>query len=440
MSERQTQAVTRDQTWVTPDGAVLSVLSGGAKGRSAPLPGDVGEAIRVGNAADNDLVLPDPTVSRNHFRVERTARGLLLTDTGSTNGVRVGDVLVKEALLEPGTRVVAGDVELMVTVEARGAVVPPSAEDTFGFARGRSLAMRRLFGVLERAAGSNVPVLLVGESGTGKGTLARSIHEKSPRKGKPFETVDCGAVGASSSAESDLFGNENGEAGILERANGGTLFLDDVDELPLAFQAALSQSLESKEVRRLGASKPVKIDVRLVAASQKDLREEVAGGRFREDLFFRLAVVTAPVPPLRARIEDVNLLIDVLNPTGEGGAPLKISAEAARELKAYDWPGNVRELRNVLERTVALARASGEVEIKGFYLKPTRTAHAGSLLEFETGVSYRDARARVESAFEAAFTRWVCDLHRGNVSAAARAAKMDRKYLAELIRKHGIKS
>ncbi|MFO0674256.1 MAG: FHA domain-containing protein, partial [Polyangiaceae bacterium] len=226
MSERQTQAVSRDAAWVTPDGAALAVLSGGAKGKTVPLPGEKGEAIRVGNAPENDLVLPDATVSRNHFRVERTERGLLLSDTGSTNGVRVGDVMVKEAILEPGTRVVAGDVEMMVTVEARGAVVPPSAEDAFGFARGKSLAMRRLFGILERAAASATPVLLVGETGTGKGTLARSVHERSPRKGKPFEVVDCGAL-AAGSPELELFGQEGGEPGAFERASGGTLFLDD---------------------------------------------------------------------------------------------------------------------------------------------------------------------------------------------------------------------
>jgi len=438
MSERQTQAVSRDAAWVTPDGAALAVLSGGAKGKTVPLPGEKGEAIRVGNAPENDLVLPDATVSRNHFRVERTERGLLLSDTGSTNGVRVGDVMVKEAILEPGTRVVAGDVEMMVTVEARGAVVPPSAEDAFGFARGKSLAMRRLFGILERAAASATPVLLVGETGTGKGTLARSVHERSPRKGKPFEVVDCGAL-AAGSPELELFGQEGGEPGAFERASGGTLFLDDVDELPPSLQAALAHAIDTKEVRRVGGAKPVAVDVRIVSATARDLREEVATGRFREDLFFRLAVITVPVPPLRARIEDVPLLVNALMPSGGNGAPLRISADASRELKAYDWPGNVRELRNVLDRTVALAHASGEQEVRGFFLKPTRGTHEGSLLEFEQGVSYRDARARVESAFEAAFARWICDLHRGNVSAAARAAKMDRKYLAELIRKHGIR-
>ncbi len=438
MSERQTQAVSRDAAWVTPDGAALAVLSGGAKGKTVPLPGEKGEAIRVGNAPENDLVLPDATVSRNHFRVERTDRGLLLSDTGSTNGVRVGDVMVKEAILEPGTRVVAGDVEMMVTVEARGAVVPPSAEDAFGFARGKSLAMRRLFGVLERAAASAAPVLLVGETGTGKGTLARSVHERSPRKGKPFEVVDCGAL-AAGSPELELFGQEGGEPGAFERASGGTLFLDDVDELPPSLQAALAHAIDTKEVRRVGGAKPVAVDVRIVSATARDLREEVATGRFREDLFFRLAVITVPVPPLRARIEDIPLLVNALMPSGGNGAPLRISADASRELKAYDWPGNVRELRNVLDRTVALAHASGEQEVRGFFLKPTRGTHEGSLLEFEQGVSYRDARARVESAFEAAFARWICDLHRGNVSAAARAAKMDRKYLAELIRKHGIR-
>ncbi len=439
MSERQTQAVSRDQTWVTPDGAMLSVLSGGAKGKAVPLPGDVGEAIRVGNAPENDLVLPDATVSRNHFKVERTGRGLLLSDTESTNGVRVGDVLVKEAILEPGTRVVAGDVEMMVTVEARGAVIPPSAEESFGFARGRSLAMRRLFGILERAASGLAPVLLMGETGTGKGTLARSVHERSPRKSKRFEIVDCGALSAGSSPDAELFGQEGGDPGAFERAHGGTLFLDDVEELPLPLQAAVTNVLETGELRRIGGLKSIPIDVRIIAATSRDLREEVPAGRFREELFFRLAVVTVPVPPLRARIEDVPLLVDVLVPSGSEGAPLKITPEAARELKAYDWPGNVRELRNVLDRTVALAHASGEREIKGFFLKATRGGHEGSLLEFESGVSYRDARARVESSFEAAFARWICDLHRGNVSAAARAAKMDRKYLAELIRKHGIR-
>ncbi len=439
MSDRQTAAVTRNETWVTPDGAALLVLSGGAKGRSIPLPGEPGEAIRVGNGPDNDLVLPDATVSRTHFSVERTAQGLLLKDAASTNGVRVSDIAVKEAVLEPGMRITAGDVALMVTVEAKGAVVPPSSEDTFGFTRGGSLAMRRIFGILERASGATVPVLLTGETGTGKGSLARSVHERSPRKAGPFEVVDCGALQVAASPEAELFGQDGGAPGALERAFGGTILLDDVDELPLSIQAALAQALDTGTLRRTGGSTAVPLNVRVIAATSKDLREESSAGRFREDLYFRLAVVTVPVPPLRARLDDLPLLVQLLLPKASDGAPMRVSADATRELKGYDWPGNVRELRNVLERTVALARASGETDIKGFYLKATRARHEGGLLEFEVGVSYRDARARIESSFEAAFVRWIHDLHRGNVSAAARAAKMDRKYLAELIRKHGIR-
>jgi transcriptional regulator with GAF, ATPase, and Fis domain len=440
------QSVTRssDHVWVTPDGASLAVLTGDAKGKSIPVPGPVGSALRIGKAKDNDLVLPDPTVSRQHMVLERVAEGLRIRDLGSTNGIRVGGVRVSEAFVEPGSLISVGDTEILVRVAAKGAVVPPSESDRFVHARGKSLAMRRIFGLLERAAPGNATILLLGETGTGKDVLARSVHAASARKDRPFEIVDCGAI-APSLIESELFGHEKGaftganatHIGAFERAHGGTLFLDEIGELPTTLQAKLLRALEAREVRRVGGSKSVSIDVRVVAATMRNVEAEVDAGTFRQDLYFRLAVVPVHVPPLRARLDDLPILAEMLL----DGAGLRLGPNALVQLRSYDWPGNVRELRNVLERAAVLAHASGETVLDDVALLGPKRASAGrSAFDFEEGTSYREARTRVEHEFEAAFAAWVLARHDGNISAAAREAKMDRKYLGDLVRKHGLRA
>jgi transcriptional regulator with GAF, ATPase, and Fis domain len=429
----------------SPDGAILSVITGKSKGASVRLPGEIGRAIVVGKRG-SDLAIDDPTVSRRHFQLARTESGLEITDLESTNGTWVSGVRVRSAIVEPGTMVRAGEVELLVAVELANVVIPPSDEERFGIAVGKSVAMRRIFGVLERIAPTQASVLLLGETGTGKDALARSIHARSKRESGPFEVVDCGAV-AASLIESELFGHERGaftgavsaRAGAFEQAAGGTLFLDEIGELAIELQPKLLRVLEAREFRRVGGNKTLTSDVRIVAATTRDLQREVARGAFREDLYFRLSVVPIQVPPLRARLDDVPLLVTRL--LASLGVDLHVGKEVLAALRGYDWPGNVRELRNVIERAAHFSLASGSSSLSLVEFPPPKVAVAEEELvraDFSEGATYRETRARFESAFEKQYVRWLLARHGGNVSAAARAAKMDRNHHTDLARKHGL--
>jgi DNA-binding NtrC family response regulator len=312
--------------------------------------------LRVGSGSDADLVVADPHVSRLHCELEPTASGVVLRDLGSTNGTLVGGAAIREALLAPGVVAVIGGSRLFVESDA-----PAPAPLRFGGATSAAPAMVAVFAMLDKLAGSEVTILLAGETGTGKDLLAHAVHEASPRASGPLVVFDCGAVTASL-IESELFGHEKGaftgavaeRAGAFERAAGGTLFLDELGELPLELQPRLLRALEQREVRRVGGSVELAVDVRVIAATNRDLAAEVAAGRFRHDLYFRVTAAVVEVPPLRARPEDLPLLVDALL---EGRAHATPAAMAA--LAAYDWPGNVRELRNVV--TTALAMLDGPV-------------------------------------------------------------------------------
>ena len=450
----------------SPDGAVLVVLSGAAKGAMLPIPGKLGAVCTVGKSDDNDLVLPDDTVSRRHLEIARTAEGLHVRDLGSTNATRIGGAQIREALVDAGTILHVGDVEVLVGVAIDRVAVPMSASDRFGIALGKSHEMRRLFGVLERVAKTPANVLLTGETGTGKDVLARSIHLASGRKGA-FEVLDCGAI-VPTLVESELFGHERGaftgavsaRAGAFERAAGGTLFLDEIGEMPLDLQPKLLRVLEARAFRRVGGGQQIDADVRIVAATSRDLRAEVAAGRFREDLFYRLAVVALHVPPLRERREDVaflarHLLASEATESSPPAAPLHIGPATMTALCAWSFPGNVRELRNVLERAAVLTRAGGSTELVLADFPPRATsagAHRGRAREeapppaptsdsptFDPSLSYRETRARIEGTFERDYVRWLLARHGGNVSAAAREAHMDRNHLSDLMRKHALR-
>lgn len=433
------------RTTISPDGMVLTVVSGGARGRVVRIPANEGGTVRVGKAPENDLVLTDETVSRRHCQFERTRAGVRVEDLGSTNGIRVGGARIRDAIVEPGAIVFVGDVEIAIGVEVADVEVPASPSDRFGLAYGTSQAMRRVFGVLERIAKTNATVLLLGETGTGKDVLARSIHRESKRASGPFEVVDCGAI-TPSLIESELFGHERGSftsahaahVGAFERARGGTIFLDELGELPLDLQPKLLRVLEARELRRIGGSKVIPADVRVIGATTRDLREAVAEGHFRQDLYFRLAVVSLDVPPLRARTEDIPILARLMLAGVDGGGALEIPQSALAALSAYGWPGNVRELRNVLERGALIAASMNRSEIVLADFPPRSAPAAQELASFDPAASYRELRAQFEAAFEERFVRWLIGRHNGNVSAAARAARMDRSHLAELMRRHGV--
>jgi transcriptional regulator with GAF, ATPase, and Fis domain len=427
----------------------LVVLSG--EGRGAEHIMSAG-AFRIGKSPDNDLVLADDTVSRAHCEIVREPAGYLLRDLGSTNGTKVDGTRVKEVYLAPGALITVGKVELRLKPFAERIEVLPSERDRFGDAVGGALSMRAIFGLLERLAPSDATVLLGGETGTGKDLLARAIHQHSPRAARPFVVVDCGAV-VGTLIESELFGHERGaftgataqRQGAFELAHGGTLFLDEIGELPLDLQPRLLRAIEQRSFRRVGGNKELRVDIRVIAASKRNLKMEVERGKFREDLYFRLAVVPIDLPPLRERRGDVPLiaarLVERLR--AASGAEVRIRPEAMASLQSHDWPGNVRELRNVLERAVYMARALGHEEVGPSHLPlvgdaTSSATDGGGLPPFDGALSYRETKARFEEDFERRYVRWLLDRHDGNISAAARAADMDRKYLHKLAKRHGL--
>jgi len=429
---------------------VATVLSGASKGVTRP----VGARMTIGKAPTNDLVLTDDTVSRTHCEIVRNGHVIHVKDLGSTNGTRIDGTRVQDADLSPGSVLRVGEVEIAVRPATQRVEVMPTDAEEFRGVLGRALSMRTIFGVLERIAPTDATVLLEGETGTGKDVLARAIAAASPRAQKAFVVVDCGAV-SYSLIESELFGHERGaftgavaaRSGAFELADGGTLFLDEIGELPVDVQPKLLRVLETREFRRVGGNKTHQVNVRVLAATKRNLLREVQAGKFREDLYFRLAVVPITVPPLRARREDIPLLAqNILDATAKstgGGAPHTLGPDAVSSLMAHDWPGNVRELRNVLERAVYLARASGSEELGLTMLTNGSQAVARGADEpfhFEPGKSYRDIRTAYEGELEKRFVKWILGRHGGNFSAAARDAKMDRKHLHELAKKHGLQS
>ena len=424
-----------------PSGSTLAIqvtiLSGSKKGATHAL----NDKVKIGKAPDNDIVLADDTVSRHHCELVRVADGILIRDLGSTNGTRVSGARVQEGTFPPGTILKVGEVEIALRPAPQKIDVLPSDKTSFGPAIGHSVAMRTIFALLERIAPTDATVLLEGETGTGKDVLARAIVQASKRANKPFVVVDCGAV-SYSLIESELFGHERGaftgavatRQGAFELADGGTVFLDEIGELPLDVQPKLLRVLEMREFRRVGGNKTIHTDVRVIAATKRDLAREVSAGKFREDVYFRLAVVPVNVPPLRMRREDIRPLVESF--VKDSG--LTLSAEAVDSLLAHDWPGNIRELRNVLERAIYMARGSGSGEV-GVISFPVSGNAGDGFFQFEAGASYRDTRAKYDAEFETRYVKWLLGRHGGNVSAAAREARMDRKHLYDMAKKHGLR-
>ena len=423
-----------------PAGTLALILSGNHKGTSKV----VGGRLTVGKAADNDLVLTDDTVSRHHCEIVRAPDGLHVRDLESTNGTKVDGTRIREAMVTPGSVLKVGEVEIQFRPSVQKVEVLPSEKTSFGPAYGQSLAMRTIFGVLERIAPTDATVLLEGETGTGKDVLARAIHQSSNRSTKPFLVVDCGAV-TYSLIESELFGHERGaftgavstRQGAFELADGGTVFLDEIGELPIDVQPKLLRVLETREFRRVGGNRPMQSNVRVIAATKRDLQREVGTGKFREDLYFRLAVVPVTVPPLRARRDDIPMLVNNMM-RASAGDTISVPPDTMQSLVAHEWPGNVRELRNVLERSVYMAQATGSNEL-GVVTLPTAHGANDAAFHFEPDKSYRETRAKYDGEFERRYVKWLLGRHSGNISAAAREAKMDRKHLHDMAKKHGLR-
>ena len=397
-----------------------------------------GDRCSIGSHPSNDLVLDDPTVSRFHCEIALEARGARVRDLDSKNGTVVDGVVAVDAFLREGSRLRLGRSVVHFQLASEQNRLPLSERCAFGTLVGASGAMRATFALLERAAASDATVLIEGETGTGKEVTAQSIHDCSPRAQGPFVVVDCAAIPASL-LESELFGYERGaftgavarRIGAFEEASGGTLVLDEIGELPAELQPKLLRAIEEREVRRLGGSGYSPIDVRIVVATNRDLRAEVNAGRFRSDLFFRLAVVWVRLPALRTRPEDLPLLVErmleSLGATPDACASLCTQEMMAR-LGSYAWPGNVRELRNYLERCLVVREPLPLADERG----PSPPA-------VDASRSYEEERRRAIAQFERVYIQALLQRHGGKVAPAARAAGIDRVYLHRLLRRHGVK-
>ena len=443
------------------------------------------EEVTIGAMEDNDVVVPDNTVSRYHCRIVQDDSGYVLVDQQSTNGTFINGVRIREGYLKPGCTVEVGQKQLLFNAREEKVTIEPASGDSCGDLIGQNAQMRQIYAIIEKIAPTATTVVIEGETGTGKEVVAQSIHKLSRRAEGPMIIFDCGAV-PPNLIESELFGHEKGSftgavmtrQGLFEMADGGTLFLDEMGELPIDLQPKLLRVLEQREVRRVGGAKSSKVDVRIIAATNRNLEDEVREGRFRQDLFYRLSVVRLQLPSLRERPDDIPLLVNHFlgsqryNRGTDGRARVDgISKDALRALQSYQWPGNVRELVNVVERAVSFCdrplislsdlpehvREARPSEAAA-YLKPSATRQA-SLAPLEQGatpgygpnydakpppelvsgqVTFKDAKERWVASFEREYIISLLRNHDGNISHAAREADIDRKYFRKLMRKYDI--
>ncbi|MCA9596655.1 MAG: sigma 54-interacting transcriptional regulator [Myxococcales bacterium] len=393
----------------------------------------------VGQSATCALSLTDSLVSRRHVALSVEGPELHLFDQRSTNGTFVNGVRVAEAYLRGGETIGVGATQIRVSQIGDEPTPGLNGSDRYGPLIGGSPCMRRLHPLLERLAVANVPVIVEGETGTGKEVVAEALHEGGPRSKRPFAVFDCTAV-APSLVEAALFGHEKGaftgattsRLGVFEQAHGGTLLIDEIGDLDLSLQPKLLRAVERSEIRRVGGQDWIRVDVRILAATRRDLDLEVQVGRFREDLFYRLNIARVELPPLRERPGDVALLAryfwDRL-----GGRALPIPYDLFESWEDYHWPGNVRELENAVARRLALGELAPTLQ------EGNRT-RAGERLEvpFQVDKALALARGEAVAEFERAYLERLLSAHSGNVTDAARAAGVGRRYFNMLRARHGV--
>jgi transcriptional regulator with GAF, ATPase, and Fis domain len=476
------------------DPAVTTVFDGGRatvrrlrKAKLVVVGGpDIGRELEIakprvtgGRSIISDLVLADKAVSGTHFEVICRDDGYRLRDLDSRNGTFVGELRLREVWLRPGNQFRVGQTEIRFQPLQDVIDIALSERDKFDRVIGASSAMREIFATLEKVSPSELTVLITGETGTGKELVARGIHNASPRKTKPFVVLDCGAI-PRDLIESTLFGHEKGSftgavgqyRGCFEQAQGGTIFLDEIGELDISLQPKLLRVLEQREIKRVGGDRNVKVDVRVVAATNRDLRSMVNHGTFREDLYFRLSVIHAELPPLRERRDDIPQLAQhfLREVASRRGLSLTLGQDAIQAVMGHSFPGNVRELRNVVERAASLSsgpvitradlvfgRDSGPSVIVSRDLanagaqaamaavgQPAGSG-AGQVFGFDPttftpGLDFKEAKQRVVDAFEGAYLKALLTRHDGNITRSAQEAGLTRYHLRELLKRHNLTS
>jgi two-component system, NtrC family, response regulator HydG len=433
---------------------VLTVVEGPDRGASVRLDASRPGRLLVGQSPACDLKLKDPHVSRRHLAFELDGDRVRMHDLGSTNGTTVNDIQVVEAYLRGGEIIHAGESALRVDpVSAAPTQLSPAMR--FGRVVGASPEMRRIYPLCDRIAQSNVPVVIEGETGTGKELLAEALHEAGPRASGPFVVFDCTAV-PPSLAESTLFGHERGaftgavasRKGVFELAHNGTLFIDEIGDLDLTLQPKLLRAIERSEVQRVGSEKWTKVNVRIISATRRDLDHEIQGGRFRDDLFFRLAVTRIELPPLRRRTGDIGALARHFF-RQLGGDDKPFPADLLARFEAYDWPGNVRELHNAVARFLAVGDVgiTGLAESTGAFAPvatgaPPPLPRSGSRdpIEdvLEQDLPFPRARETLMEEFERRYVERVLSKYQGNVGRAAAASGIARRYF-QMIRSRSTK-
>jgi len=457
----------RSGTWVTYIGGRatsarlrrcrIEVLTGPDAGLIRDVEAPV---IRIGARRGNDVQLSDSKVSGLHCEIRLDDRGYRLRDLDSTNGTYVSSLRINDVYIVAGSQIALGGTRLKFDPLGESVEIELADTDRYGSMIGRSVKMRELFARLEKLARTDTTVLVTGETGAGKELVAEALHDNSPREKGPFVVLDCGSI-PPNLIESELFGHERGAftgatgsyAGAFEHANDNTVFLDEIGELPLNMQPKLLRVLERKEVRRVGGAKTIEVDVRIVAATNRDLGVEVNRGRFREDLYYRLAVARVHVPPLRDRKDDLPLLIDHILATTPGGESAQIAQETIDLMMKHDWPGNVRELRNVIERAVLLAespenedslrRAPAPVPRSepSVTVTPSQTAtstDAQMTVPVDVTIPFKMAKQNVISEFERRYISRLLAQHDGNISVVARAAGIDRMSIHKMLHRLGL--
>jgi DNA-binding NtrC family response regulator len=418
-------------------GGTLTVVRG--KGDKPSL--DVGaDTLVIGRNEACDLVLDDRKVSAVHLELLATERGVRVRDLGSRNGTFLGDTRVGEIYLLKPTSLTVGESLLEFAPTTPEQIdVPEVAE--FGPLVGGSATMRAVFEKLRRAAPTELTCLIGGETGTGKELVAAAIHGASERANKPFVVVDCGAIPATL-AESILFGHERGAfTGAVDKrispfveADGGTIFLDELGELPLDVQPKLLRALAEQRIKSVGSNTYRTVDVRVIAATRRDLVREVNAGTFRSDLFFRVAQLRVELPALRNRLEDIPSLVKrMIHDMGDKHSYARVTQDSLERLMRHDWPGNVRELRNVVAVALAFTK-EGPIDLAA-HLAPLVQASESTPTR---GRTFQDAKRDILARFEREYFTALYAECSGNVSEIGRRSAMERAHVRGYLRRHGI--